>query len=86
MFLINDLIALLAANLILTQALGTSTIFIAAGSRKNLVGTAFVITLFTFSGSVSAYYADKLLPEKYSDLKLLIYVISIYICQYLTVQ
>lgn len=77
MFLINDLIALLAANLILTQALGTSTIFIAAGSRKNLVGTAFVITLFTFAGSVSAYFADRLLPEKYSDLKLLIYVVSI---------
>ncbi|MBQ8180855.1 MAG: hypothetical protein IJY29_05260 [Ruminococcus sp.] len=77
MFLVNELIALLAANLILTQALGTSTIFIAAGSRKNLVGTAFMITVFTFTGSVCAYFADKLLPEKYSDFKLLIYVISI---------
>ncbi len=77
MFLVNDLIALLAANLILTQALGTSTIFIAADSRKNLVGTAFVITVFTFFGSTAAYYADKLFPEKYSDFKLLIYVISI---------
>ncbi|MBR3761055.1 MAG: hypothetical protein IKK47_08740 [Ruminococcus sp.] len=77
MFLVNDLIALLATNLILTQALGTSTLFIAAGSRKNLVGTAFMITIFTFAGSVSAYLADKLLPEKYSDFKLLIYVISI---------
>lgn len=77
MFLVNDLIALLAANLILTQALGTSTIFIAADSRKNLVGTAFVITVFTFFGSAAAYYSDKLLPEKYSDFKLLIYVISI---------
>ena len=74
MFLVNDLIALLATNLILTQALGTSTLFIAAGSRKNLVGTAFMITIFTFAGSVSAYLADKLLPEKYSDFKLLIYV------------
>ena len=77
MFLVNDLIALLAANLILTQALGTSTLFIAAGSRKNLVGTAFMITIFTFTGSVSAYFADILLPEKYSDFKLLIYVVSI---------
>lgn len=77
MFLVNDLIAFLAANLILTQALGTSTIFIAADSRKNLVGTAFVITIFTFLGSGSAYFADKLLPEKYSDFKLLIYIISI---------
>ncbi|MBQ9078981.1 MAG: hypothetical protein IJY29_05355 [Ruminococcus sp.] len=77
MFLVNDLITLLAANLILTQALGTSTIFIAAGSRKNLVGTAFVITVFTFIGSVFTFLADKLLPEKYSDFRLLIYVVSI---------
>lgn len=77
MFLVIDLISLLAANLILTQALGTSTLFIAAGSRKNLVGTAFMITIFTFAGSVSAYFADRLLPEKYTDFKLLIYVISI---------
>ncbi len=77
MFLVNDFIALLAANLILTQALGTSTLFIAAGSRKNLIGTAFVITVFTFFGSVSAYFTDRLLPEKYSDIKLLIYIISI---------
>ena len=73
MFLINDFIALLAANLILTQALGTSTLFIAANSRKNLLRTAFVITVFTVLGSMGAYFADSLLPEKYSDLRLLIY-------------
>lgn len=74
MFLINDFIALLAANLILTQALGTSTLFIAANSRKNLLRTAFVITVFTVLGSLGAYFADSLLPEKYSDLRLLIYI------------
>ena len=50
MFLINDLIALLAANLILTQALGTSTLFIAAGNKKNLIWTACTITVFTTAG------------------------------------
>lgn len=77
MFLINDLIALLAANLILTQALGTSTIFIAAGSRKNLVGTAFVITIFTTVGAAAAYGIDMLTPRSYGDLKLLFYTITI---------
>ncbi len=77
MFLINELIALLAANLILTQALGTSTLFIAADNRKNLVGTAFVITLFTTVGTAAAYYTDSLLPEKYTDLTLLFYTIAV---------
>ena len=77
MFLINDLIALLAANLILTQALGTSTLFIAAGSRKNLIGTACTITLFTTAGSAAAYFTDRNLPEKYADYTLLIYTLSV---------
>lgn len=77
MFLINDLITLLAANLILSQALGTSTIFIAAGSRKNLVGTACVITLFTTIGSTAAYLIDAELPASFSDLRLLFYTLII---------
>ncbi|MCR4795224.1 MULTISPECIES: Rnf-Nqr domain containing protein [Ruminococcus] len=77
MFLINDLITLLAANLILSQALGTSTIFIAAGSKKNLVGTACVITLFTTIGSAAAYFVDKALPSSVSDMRLLFYTIII---------
>lgn len=77
MFLINDLIALLAANLILTQALGTSTIFIAAGSRKNLVGTAFVITIFTTAGAAAAYGIDMLLPSGWGDMRLLFYTLTI---------
>ena len=77
MFLINDLIALLAANLILSQALGTSTIFIAAGSRKNLVATAGVITIFTTVGSAAAYLIDLVLQPSISDLRLLFYTMVI---------
>ena len=77
MFLINDLITLLAANLILSQALGTSTIFIAAGSRKNLVATAGVITVFTTIGAAAAYLIDLLLQPSAADLRLLFYVIVV---------
>lgn len=77
MHLINDLIALIAANLILTQALGISTIFIAAQSRKNLVITACTISVFTVAGSAAAYVTDSLLPHKYDWLTLLFYTISI---------
>ena len=77
MFLINDLIALLAANLILSQALGTSTIFIAAGSKKNLIGTACVITLFTTIGSAAAYGIDCLLPANMEYMRLLSYTLVI---------
>ena len=77
MFLVNELIALLAVNLILTQALGTSTLFIAANSRKNLIGTACVITIFTTLGSFAAYFTDKNLLEKYSDYTLFIYALTV---------
>lgn len=77
MFLINELIALLAANLILSQALGTSTIFIAAGSRKNLVATAGVITIFTTVGAAAAYLIDSLMPSDISDLRLLFYTLVV---------
>lgn len=77
MFLINEIIALLAVNLILTQALGISTLFIAADSRKNLIGTAAVITIFTTLGSMAAYFINRLLPEKYSDFTLLFYTLAV---------
>jgi len=77
MFLVNDLIALLAANLILSQALGTSTIFIAAGGKKNLVATAFVITFFTTAGASAAYLIDLMLPSQISELRLLLYTVVI---------
>ena len=77
MFLINDLITLLAANLILTQALGTSTIFIAAASKKNLVGIASVVTIFTTSGSAAVYFINRITGEKYNDFALLFYVLAV---------
>lgn len=77
MFLINDLIALLAVNLILSQALGTSTLFIAAGSKKNLVATACVITFFTTVGASAAYLIDLTLPSSVSELRLLFYTLVI---------
>lgn len=78
MHLINDLIALIAANLILTQALGISTIFIAAQSKKNLVLTACTITIFTMTGSAAAYFIDRTVPQEYNEsLTLLFYTLSI---------
>lgn len=77
MFLINDLITLLAANLILSRALGTSTIFIAAESKKNLTTTACIITFFTTAGATAAYFIDRMLPSALSDLRLLLYIIVI---------
>ena len=77
MYIVNDIIAFLAANLILSQALGTSTLFIAAGSRRNLIGTACCITVFTTIGSAAAYAIDSLLPESVSYLTLLLYVLAI---------
>lgn len=77
MFLINDLITLLAANLILSQALGTSTLFVAAGSKKDLIGTACVITLFTSVGAAAAYGIDSVLPSEIKELRLLFYTLVI---------
>lgn len=77
MFLINEIIALLASNLILMRALGTSTLFIAAGNRKNLIGTASVITIFTTVGSAAAYLINRLLGQKYADFTLLFYTLAV---------
>ena len=77
MFLIDELIALLAANLILSQALGTSTMFIAADSKKNMLATSCIITIFTTLGSVGAYFIDSLLPGQLADLRLLLYTVII---------
>ncbi len=77
MFLISEIVVLLTTNLILTQALGTSTLFIAAGSRKNLLWTAITISVFTTIGSFGACLADSLLPDSFYDLRLLLYVLII---------
>lgn len=77
MFLINEIITFLATNLVLTQALGTGTLLIMSESRKKLLITSVLITLFTSVGSVMTYLADCLLPEKFSDFKLFCYVIAV---------
>ncbi len=77
MFLINELVALLASNLILMQALGTSTLFIAAESRKNLVGTAAVITIFTTIGSAAAYFINGMLGAEYAEYSLIFYTLAV---------
>lgn len=77
MFLITKFIALLSVNLILMQVLGTSTIFIAADSRKKLVGTALVITVFTTIGSAAAYFINGILPENYADFTLVCYTLTV---------
>ena len=79
MFLISEFVALLTTNLILTQALGTSTLFIAAGSRKNLLWTAITISVFTTLGAFGACLVDSLLPEGMYDFRLLFYVLIIVI-------
>lgn len=77
MFLISELVVLLGANLILSQALGLSTLFIAAGNRKNLLWTAITISLFTTLGSFGACLINGLLPDKLYDLRLLLYILVI---------
>lgn len=77
MFIIDGIILLLTSNLILTQALGTSTLFIAAESRKKLLGTALAITFFTTAGSAAAYFINNLMTEKFKNLTLLFYTLTI---------
>ena len=77
MYLVNDIIAFLAANLILSQALGISTMFIAAGSRRNLIATACCITIFTTAGTSAAYLTDSCLNTSQSYLKLLFYTLTV---------
>jgi len=77
MFLVTEFIALLGTNLILMQALGTSTLFIACNSKKNLVFTASVITFFTTFGSAVSYFIDRFAGNgKLSDFRLLFYILA----------
>lgn len=77
MFLINELIALLASNLILMQALGTSTLFIAADNRKNLIGTASVITIFTTLASAAVYVINEVTNRRAADFTLFFYTLAV---------
>lgn len=73
---IDEIILLLTSNLILTQALGTSTLFIAVENRKKLLGTALAITVFTTAGSAMAYFINNLMPESFENLTLLFYTLA----------
>lgn len=75
-FIIDEIILLLTSNLILTQALGTSTLFIAVENRKKLLGTALAITVFTTAGSAMAYFINNLMPESFENLTLLFYTLA----------
>lgn len=77
MLVIDGIILLLTSNLILTQALGTSTLFIAAESRKKLIGTAFAITVFTTAGSAAAYFINNFIIESFKNLTLLFYTLAV---------
>ncbi len=81
MFLIISFLSQLAGNLIFTQALGTITVFISAKNRKNFIGIAFIISIFTTIGSVGAYFTENLFKNLFSgyfsNFRLFIYVIII---------
>ena len=77
MFLVTELILLLTSNLILTQALGTSTLFIAAGNRKNLFWTSITITIFTTAGSAAAYLINDIIPLGAENLMPLFYAMAV---------
>lgn len=74
MFLIKEFIALLCANLIFTQALGTSTMIVAAKNKVNLAKIGLTITFFVTSASMIAYFIDRLIPAKSDYLLLICYV------------
>ena len=83
MFIITQLITQLCANIIFSQALGTSTIIIAARNKKNLAFAACTIMLFTTAGSSLAYFADKVISSENQNWLMLCYVSIIallYVC------
>lgn len=77
MIFIDEIILLLTSNIILTQALGTSTLFIAAENRKKLLGTAFAITVFTSSGSALAYFINNFVSGNLEYFTLFFYTLAI---------
>jgi len=77
MFLIVSFFSQLAGNLIFTQALGTSTVFISSKNRRNFMGTAFIICIFTTLGSAGAFFADSIFTGYAENFRLFAYVIII---------
>lgn len=75
MFLIVSFLSQLAGNLIFTQALGTSTVFISAKNKRSFMGTAFIICIFTTFGSAGAYFADRFLNGYFENFRLFAYVL-----------
>ncbi|MDD7185413.1 MAG: Rnf-Nqr domain containing protein [Ruminococcus sp.] len=75
MFLIVSFLSQLAGNLIFTQALGTSTVFISAKNKRSFMGVAFIICIFTTFGSMGAYFADRLLNGYFENFRLFAYVL-----------
>lgn len=75
MFLITVFLSQLAGNLIFTQALGTSTVFISAKNRRNFTATAFIICIFTTIGSAGAYFAERFFGGYFENFRLFVYVL-----------
>lgn len=74
-----SLTAILVENTVFSKALGTSTLFLAARSRKNFFTFGLCITYFSVVSSVIAYFADYYFREnEYSYIFMpLVYVIII---------
>lgn len=76
MILLNDIVLLLASNLIFTHTIGLSTLLLASKSRKELICTASVITVFTTIGSIAAYFVNQLLGSENQIFALSFYMLS----------
>lgn len=76
MFLLNEITLLLASNLIFTRAIGLSTVLLVSKSRKDLICTASVITVFTTIGSIAAYFINWLLGSENQIFALALYTLS----------
>jgi len=74
LFFVSELIALLCVNLIFTQALGTSTLLVAARNKTNFVAIAATITVFTTFGTMGAFFIDKIVPSERDYWLLICYV------------
>lgn len=75
MFLINEITAFLVADIVFMQAFGTSELLASAENRKKRLFTCLLVILFTSFGSVITYFMDGILTERYSDLKIVCYVL-----------
>ncbi len=63
MWIFSSFLSLLADNLILTRALGTSTLMAASKNRSNLVILSLMMTLFSVLGSVVTALLYRFIPQ-----------------------